>query len=212
MTDTTLQLWGVIGTWLASIGTLSAVAVSLWLAYDKDRIKLKIRTSIIKTSLIPTGKEPVKLIDYTGSNTSEMEKEIKKAKEELEGEFCQIKVVNIGNKSVIINNIGWTTGQGTYEMMLPFDSPRSDEIPKILNQGEEANFIKMLHQNAGDNDWIIAFPKMLVGDTGKEKYIKQLKVIVSTSVGQLFAVKVEDALINKLLESYRTHRKQEQKP
>ena len=39
------QWVGAIGTWFAGFCTLAAVSVSLWLAYDRNRVKLKVRVS-----------------------------------------------------------------------------------------------------------------------------------------------------------------------
>ena len=42
MDETILMLWGVIGTWVAGLSTVSAVVVSLWLALRQDKVRLRV--------------------------------------------------------------------------------------------------------------------------------------------------------------------------
>ena len=79
-------------------------------------------------------------------------------------------------------------------------------MPKVLNEGQKANFMVPLRLNGDNEDWIVQFPKTLVGDEGKIGQIKRLKVVVGTSVGQMFRTRVENNLVEKLLESYKANK------
>jgi hypothetical protein len=139
MHQNTIQIWGVVGTWGVGIGTVSAVVLSLWFAYNQGNVKLKVTAGL-------------RLLITKGS------------KSQLE--YCAIKVVNIGAGPLNINSVGWETG-----------------------------WLKGYNE-----DWIVRFPKSLAGNKGKTGRIKRLKIVVGTSVGQMFRSRVEGNLVEKLLE------------
>lgn len=47
LTSTDLAFWSMIGTWLASIGTIAAVITSLYLAHKNDKVNLIITSNLI---------------------------------------------------------------------------------------------------------------------------------------------------------------------
>jgi len=181
MDQNTIQIWGVIGTWIASVGTLSAVIVSLWLAYHQGKIKLKVTAGH-------------RLLITPGSKS--------------QPEYCAIKVVNTGDRPANITHVGWETGwfKNKKHIIQIFGTPGFDDVPKVLHEGKEANFMVPLRLNGSDEDWIVRFPKTLVADEGKIGHIKRLKVVVGTSVGQMFRTRVEGNLVEKLLESYKANK------
>ncbi len=181
MDQNTVQIWGVIGTWVASIGTISAVILSLYFAYNRGKIKLKVTAGH-------------RLVITPGLNSRP--------------EYCSIKVVNAGDRPAKITSVGWETGRfkNKKHFVQLFGTPGFDDIPKVLYEGEEANFMVPLRFKGNDEDWIIRFPKELAGDKGNLSYIKRLKVVVGTSVGQMFRTRVEANLVEKLLESYEANK------
>lgn len=181
MNDLTLQLWGVIGTWVASIGTVAAVITSLWLAYHQSRLKLSITAGH-------------RLLVTPGSK--------------LTPEYCVINIVNRSLRPVNITSISWQAGsfRNKKHFIQVFGTPGFDDVPKVLNEGEVANFMVPMHLNGDNKDWIVRFPKDLAGEDGNIRYIKTLKIVVGTSVGQIFRKRVEKNLINKLLESYKANK------
>ena len=177
MDQNTIQIWGVAGTWVVGIGIVSAVVLSLWFAYNQGNVKLKVTAGL-------------RLLITTGS------------KSQLE--YCTIKVVNIGDRPLNINSVGWETGwfkNKKYFIRL-FGNPGFDDVPKVLHEGQVANFMVPLCLKGYNEDWIVRFPKSLVVDKGKRCRIKRLKVFVGTSVGKMFRSRVEGNLVEKLLGSY----------
>lgn len=176
--ENSLELWGVIGTWVASIGTLSAVVTSLWLAYNQNRVKLKV---------------------FAGHRIliSQIEKD--------HNDHCFINVVNTGYRPVKITNIGWEAGRfrSKQHMVQIFGTPASDNVPKMLTEGEEATFLVPFHLRGTEEDWLPYMSKAL---TEKNNNINSLKVVVSTSVGQQFKVDVEDNLKQKLNKQSKTNK------
>lgn len=84
MEETNLQLWNVIGTWVASIGTVSAVITSLWFSRQQNRIRLKISAG-------------ARMVFTPGSEHQPM--------------YCIINVVNIGDRPAKITGISWQFGR-----------------------------------------------------------------------------------------------------
>ena len=130
------------------------------------------------------------------------------SKSQPEYEYCAIKVVNTGDRLANITHVGWETGwfKNKKHIIQIFGTPGFDDVPKVLHEGQEANFMVPLRLNGIDEDWIVRFPKTLVGDEGKIGHIKRLKVVVGTSVGQMFRTRVEGNLVEKLLESYKANK------
>lgn len=179
MDSETLQLWNVIGTWVASIGTVSAVITSLWLAYHQGKLKLNVFAG--HRLLITQGLDE-------------------------KPEYCLVKVVNTSSKPAKIVSIGWEAGRfkDKVHMLQVFGIPESDNVPKMLQEGEEASFFIPFNLQGNDEDWIVRFPKYL--NEGGKNRIPSLKVTIHTSVGQTFKKKVEKNLIEKLEESFNANK------
>lgn len=176
MVTTTLQLWSVIGTWVAGLGTVSAVIISLWLALHHNKIKLKVTAG--HRLVITPGEEDAP-------------------------EFCSIHVVNVGVKPAKIISVSWRVGRGKNKrhMIQSFNIQPYETVPKLLTEGEDVSFMVPFNYDGSDRDWIVRFPKYLV-DNGAPNIIKTLKVGVHTSVGDSFYSAVENNLTEKLLEAY----------
>ena len=171
MDGTTLQLWGVIGTWVASIGTVSAVVASLWLAYRQNKIDLKISAGL-RVAVTP------------GNSETE--------------DYCLISVVNVGSRTVKLSGIGWEAGWFRKKISLyqKADLPEGDTIPKQLYEGEDATFLIPFKQPIGDGFWIDSIANKL--SESNPKKLNSLKVVIATSAGQTFKVKVEKEFVKEM--------------
>ena len=84
MDQHTFQILNTLGTWLAGIGTLSAVIVSLYLARRGSKIKLKINAGHrILVGSTMEGKYP---------------------------DYCSIRIVNTGFRQANLTELGWKVG------------------------------------------------------------------------------------------------------
>jgi hypothetical protein len=173
MTEDTYKILSIVGSWLAGIGSLAAVITSLWLARKESRIKLAVTVKHMKV-LTQGGKE--------------------------RPDYVNIKVVNLNIRPAKITNIGWEVGRfkNKVHFLQLFGDSNSDQIPKVLNEGEEGNFMVPFRLRNTDDDWIKRFPKDLLLPNPKRK-IKTLKTIVYTSVNKKFKVKPDKNLISTLL-------------
>ncbi|MCR9527509.1 hypothetical protein [Vibrio alginolyticus] len=171
MSETTIAFWSMIGTWVAGIGTISAVVTSLWLARKQEKIDLNVIAG--HRQIVTVGSEDTP-------------------------DYCMIKVTNRGVRPAKITNVGWEYGSLTKKnhLIQLFGFPESDDIPKVLNEGEDACFLIPFSNSLSEGTWITTFPKQLTPSG-----IKSLKVCVYTSVGQAFKVKVEKGLKEQFLDS-----------
>ena len=174
MDESTYKLLELAGSWLAGVGTLAAVITSLWLARRSNIIKLGVRASHV--SLITQG-----------------EKEAP--------DYVHINIVNKGQRPAKITGVGWRLGIfKKIHLFQLFGDMNSDKLPKMLNEGEEANLFLKFHENFDDEDWIKIFPQKALLPNYNMK-LKNMKVIVFTSVGQSFKKKIEKSLKNALIEA-----------
>lgn len=176
MTDPSLfAILNTIGIWLAAIGTVSAVIVSLYLARRDSIIKLKIYAG--HRILIGMGQED-------------------------RPSYLSIGITNTGFRKVTIVNLGWKSGffKKTYAIQTLYPGPYSDNLPKTIADGEEARFLIPFKNYDGNPNWIDEFPRDFLDKYPKLK-CKTLKLQVMTSLGKTFEVRVEKGLQEKLLES-----------
>ena len=177
----TLQELDVLGTWVAGLGTLLAVIVSLYLARAQGRIKLRVVTG-------------ERQIITHGSN------EIPNA--------VVVFVTNCSQRPAKVTHISWQIGfRKKRHFFQIFNDPRYENLPKMLNEGEEGQFIVpyKIHGNDEDRDKTVA-QDFLEGSTLPRIYISTLKCVVRASVGQQFEVKVEKNLRGRLLQNYKANK------
>ncbi|MDL2123807.1 MAG: hypothetical protein LWX51_12165 [Deltaproteobacteria bacterium] len=174
MDETTYKFLVVAGSWLAGIGSLTAVITSLWLSRRSNVIRLGIRAKHVQ--LVTPG-----------------EKEAP--------DYVQVNIVNKGLRPAKITGVGWRIGilKKVHFVQL-FGDINSDKLPKMLNEGEEANLLVKFHENFDDDDWIVSFPRKALLPNPKWK-AKNLKVIVFTSVGQSFKKKIDKNFRKTLIEA-----------
>ena len=181
MNELTLRFWEVIGAWVAAFATLTAVVVSLWLALSQSKVKLKINAG--HRLLLTEGQKETP-------------------------DYCYINIVNISPKPAKIVSVGWQVGLFKKRYFYQkFGIPESAQVPVTLQQdGDEATFLLPFHFRSDDQDWIVHFPQSIFNGHKPKIQLMTLCVLVYTSVGQKFKVKVEDNLKEKLLESYEANK------
>lgn len=114
--DQKIQLWVAIGTWLASLATLGASIVALYLARRVERIRLKVHVGIRE------------LILGDGSPARQ--------------HVC-IDVTNLGDQPVTVNSVGWAVGKGKRRKycLQPVSGIYTSHYPIELDHGKNANFM-----------------------------------------------------------------------
>ena len=108
-----IQIANAVGTWVAGIGTLAAVGVSLWLALDARRVRLKVRVG---------GYELIR-----GDGTPRMQ-------------FVNFDVTNLADRPVTISAVGWVIGKGKGRRFAHQDvSGMLADVPTRLDHAQKAN-------------------------------------------------------------------------
>lgn len=117
-TDQWIQVANAMGTWVAGIGTLAAVIVSLWLARGASRVHLKAQVNVYWIVIPGSGKVP---------------------NEECVG----FEVVNHGERAVIVSSVGWSIGKRKAKRfaMQNVEARLGADVPKRLEHGERASFM-----------------------------------------------------------------------
>lgn len=154
------QILSIIGTWLAGIGTLSAVIVSLFFARRDSKVQLKVCAGH-RVRVTPGQKGTP--------------------------DICSIRVTNVGFRPATITGIGWKVGlfKKKYGTQIVYGNPASSELPVKLDYGDEANYqIDFLDDGTHPN-WIDDFPKVFLAEHPRI-FCLTLKVQVFTSVGKTF--------------------------
>ncbi|WP_026470391.1 hypothetical protein [Alkanindiges illinoisensis] len=159
--DQKLALANVIGTWLASIGTIAAVIVSLWLVRRTGRIQLKIEST---TALICPDGRMVRCI--------------------------VISVTNLGDRTVTITNIRWKIGKGkslTENLQFFSLSLGSTQFPTELEHGKSGHYFLELFRE-DEHNWEQPFILGFVKDLSP-KHLDTLRIEIKTSIGQMVQVR-----------------------
>jgi hypothetical protein len=163
------ELYNSFAVWLSAIGTLAAVITSLYLAKYKSKPRAKLHTAIV--SLIEPG---------AGDNYPE---------------FLVIRIVNTGDRNIMVTQIGWRTGLFKKRFAVQmFDHTNSSPIPIELLHGHEAQwFIPLDNKEA----WFMQFAKkMLMPDYRLSCFT--LRAQVFTSINRIFEKKPSLNIISEL--------------
>jgi hypothetical protein len=172
LSESTLKILEVAGTWVSGIGTLLAVVVSLHLARRQTAVKLDLRAGH-------------RLVVTLG------EKQIP--------EYISIQIVNVGQQPTTITSVGWTIGffRKSHFVQRVDGDPMSDQIPKELATGKQAKFFVPLDQ---EPNWIERFAANLDARFPAIS-VRTLRIWVSTTVGKTVFSKPERSLQKMLVEA-----------
>lgn len=157
--------------WIAAVGTLAAVIVSLYLARQDRRIRLDVYAGIrILTLPLIDGKFP---------------------------EYLVFHIVNISRREAQVKGISWMCNFHKVRVLHnPLKDGLSSELPIKLRDGEEANFFHPLKNSSYLDDiakaYLSRYPRLL-------SYF--IKIEVSTSVGVDFKVRIEKNLRERLVQT-----------
>jgi hypothetical protein len=167
--DQKIQLWMTIGTWLASIGTITAVGVAIWLSQKSSKVRLKVNVGIR---------------DHYFVNDPPILKNL------------GIGITNIGERPVIINSVGWAIGRGMNEKRcLQFGiEPLALSFPMELGYGKSVN---LAVSSTNHPNWLKEFSNEFIGDLSASS-LKSLRLLVDTSVGKIVKVRPEKGLLDAL--------------
>ena len=164
--DQKLQLWNVIGTWVAGIATFCAVVVSLWLSGRSERIDLLVQVGI-RSIFAGDGSPPTRALSF--------------------------EVTNRGHRPVTVVSIGWTVGKGktTKFCVQTVSAPYTATCPVELSHGKSANFLVSFEATP---NWDVEFSTKFLPDKTL-KTLKSLFALVHTSVGSTVRVKPEENVL-----------------
>lgn len=167
--DQKIQVWNVVGTWLAGIATFLAVLVSLYLSRKAETVNIKATVG-------------VRLVFEEDGRPAE--------------EHVGFNVVNIGDRSVNIVSVGWSVGKRKNKRFCiqSVAGQYTHQYPKQLAHGEQASFLVSF--KAAPN-WSKEFASGFVQDTS-ESNLKTLRALVNTSVGKAIEVVPEKNLLERL--------------
>ena len=168
--DQKVQLWMVVGTWVAGVATLLAVMTSLYLARRGERVRLNISVGI-RQLMRGDGSPP-------------------------EDHVC-FHITNVGDRPVVITVVGWVVGRwkrNQKHCIQPLSGPWTRQYPAELPHGQDVRFMVSLSETP---HWASDFCKGFIDDPSG-RALKTLKAQIFTSVGQIFEVKPEGGLIDRL--------------
>jgi len=170
--DQQIQIWSVVGTWLAGAATLGAVIVSLHLARRAERIRVRANVGI-------------RLV-FAGDGTPA---------EESVG----FTIVNLGDRTVTVNSVGWSVGRRRRARFCiqPLKGQYTSHCPRQLMHGEQATFMVSFLEYP---DWPKEFANGFIQDLSP-KNLRTLRAIFHTSVGEQIQVAPEENLLHRLRES-----------
>ena len=146
------ETWQFINTfapWLSALGTISAVIVSLYLATQDRRVRLKVHASV--QVLIEPGRSR---------------------------EFIGVSAVNIGRRETTITGIGWKIGPIRKKSFIQLGfSPESAQLPVRLSDGQSAMFLIPLENT--DNHWVEGMREQLGKLLWLKIYFMEAQVVTS---------------------------------
>ena len=111
-------------------------------------------------------------------------------------EHVEIRVVNLGDRVVTINSIGWRVGKrkAARFCIQPVSGKWTQDYPKQLAHGETGSFLVSFQATP---NWLTNFSQGFLSDAS-ESNTKTLRAQVHTSLGQTVDVVPEESLLAKL--------------
>lgn len=175
------QTWEFINTfapWLAGIGALLAVIISLYLARRDQIIRLR----------VSAGVSWVFIKSLQGVNN--------------EPDVIDIRVSNLGRRSVLVNGLGWQVGclkKKQFWQERP-QTPNSSELPIKLHDGDEAFYLIPLQDF--DNNFLNQY-RLKIFKKPFFLRIRTIRIVALTSVGKRFSSRINRNLKDHIADYYR---------
>ena len=178
--DQWVAILSVAGSWLAAIGTISAVVVALVLAKRAERVRLRIWAGL--ADIVPRdGTVPIASVI--------------------------ISVTNLGERPVTIKSVGWRIGKGNGKRYF-FPDLSSWSIGQFGTRIDFSETRQFLVSNDEFPNWMRDFVANFIrADDGSIASLKTLRAQVHTTVGRTKTVKPDQPFldeIQKILEGDRT--------
>lgn len=167
--DQKIQIWMVVGTWLAGFATVAAVVVALYLAQRSDSVRLKAYAGL--RDFIPDDGSPVE-------------------------EHLNISVTNLGERPITINSVGWAIGKRKKRRFCiqSVSGRYTKQYPIELAHGKRADFMVSFRVTP---NWSKEFATGFVKDLS-DKSLNTLVAQIHTSVDQTVEVRPEKDLLERL--------------
>lgn len=167
------ELYNSFSNWLSAIATLAAVLVSLHLARKAGRPRAKV--SVGHRIVVTPGES------------------------QKPPEVVVFKLVNTGDRTIRVTNIGWKVGlwRKRYALQL-HDEKQSSPMPVELSHGQEAQWTIPL--DVREEPWLEYFANGMLRPN-LWLSCKTARAQFHTSVGEVFSVRPEPGLIKKLYET-----------
>lgn len=161
-----IALWTAIGTWVAGLATTGAVIFSLYLLRRSERVRLSVHAGL--RILIGDG--------YP------------------QREVLMIEVTNMGDRTVIVNSVGWSCGpKKMRRYCLQILSSDSHQYPAKLEHGQTGFFqYSITDHPKALQQFVTGF---LRDDTSD---LSTLRAQVHTSVNQTVDTKPEEELLKRI--------------
>ena len=170
-----IEFWRFVNSfapWLSAIGSLSAVALALFLARQDKRVRLDVSAGhrLLVTQGVP-GPHP---------------------------SYLSIRITNIGHREAQISSLTWKTGifHKAYAVQTISRDDLSSPMPIRLKDGEEANYFIRLDD---EHDWLGKFIEDFLPNNYWLR-LKLTRIRVHTTIGSEFATKLEKGFIDLCLE------------
>lgn len=171
--EETLRILEVLGVWVASIGTLAAVVVSLWLARKGYAIRLRPRVS--HRIYVPPG----------GASHSEV---------------ILIEVTNKGLRQAQLMGLGWRTGLFSFGPCRRREAYQTVDVrvgnsslPVELSDGQVAIYMIPATAATGE-DWYAGLAEI----AGSWLRRRTLRLLAWTSTGEMFTARPESSFMKQL--------------
>lgn len=164
------ELYNSFSNWLSAIGTLTAVIVSLHLARrsGKPRVSVSVGHRLIITP--GDNRKPPEVIVF--------------------------RIVNTGDRTIRVTNIGWRIGlRKTRHAIQLHDANQSSPMPIELSHGQEASWMVPLNDQV--EPWMQTFSNKMM-KPNLWLACATIKAQFHTSVGEVFTVRPEKSLVEKL--------------
>lgn len=187
--DQEIQVWNAVGTWIASIGTVTAVWHALHMARKAEAIKVRMVVDFMDRK------------DINGTTIKPV--------------LFGFIITNLDSRSVTIGYVGWSIGIWKNNKRFRKQPLSNQQCPKEITYGKSAAFLisfddwknnlAISHDGKRDklttssNNWTGDFTPDFIKDTS-DRNLKTLRAFIDTSVGERIELVPEKELLEKFRE------------